>query len=243
MRRIRRYLGAIVAVVGLSVLLMGCPPAVPPAEEPEQPLVAAEDLVPPPDAVRPTTIAVTRAGVSPIAHKVVRVPNRHYLLRNSGSIADYNAAVRREVLRLGLREYRAEAVGRYGGWSQYYTAAVGDYVRDVRAHEEPSPYAPHYWWDAERQGYRAGGSTPATDQAAWVSGLLSANSGAAGGGGGASPGLPGGAGGGEGPGMKSGMRGSGGGMPRMPGMGMGSGYSGLGSSMGMGMMSGGAIGL
>lgn len=203
-------LGAATAVVGCSLL----PPKVPE----DKAMVAAPEVVPPEEPVRPQVINGARGGTTVYAHRLVPVPDRYYHLRNQASIPDYQEQVGRGVLRAAFREAEKEALGAYGGWGPFYTQAFAKHYKDIADRAEPSPYATHYWWDEDSRSYRSGGVTPDTDQAGfragWRSEYRGGTPGASSGGGGlpgsaGGPGMMGPGGSGPGPGMMGGGGGTG----------------------------------
>lgn len=220
----------VLAVLGaVALLVSGCPKAPPPPEEaqprPELPI--------PPAPIRPMTINAATAGPPNYAHRMVEVRDRWYKLRTSGSIAEYNAEVERQMLRLSLKELDKEIAR--SGWSSYINTSRpdlstlpeyprGDYSstthRDWLAARGRSYYDTHYWWPNNAGVGLASGVDQDSLRAGWAS-----QSGAAattGGGGAGAPMGPrmGGPGMGMGPAMGPGsMPGGGGAMggPRMMG--------------------------
>jgi hypothetical protein len=215
MKRSYRGIALLGAMMGLGIVaLSGClPPAVPE----EQAVTPAEPFEAPPEAVRPMVISPVNITPPPYAHRMVPVRDRNYRLRSSGSVGEYNTEIRRQVMRLSLKELEREMAST--GWGPYMTMGPvpehlipdpprGDYNADTHREWLESRERSWFWTDYDWPGM-SGGSNPGTDQSslrsAWVAQV--GGGGAGGGGGGAASGLPGGMMGGPGPMMGGAMLG------------------------------------
>jgi hypothetical protein len=196
MRSIFRGAALASAACAIALLVAGCPPPMPPTVD----MAKAPEIRQIPEPVRPQIINGARGGDTVYAHRLFPVHDRYYHLRSSGSIGEYNAEVRRGVMRLAYGEFENEVLGSYGGWDKFYNTAFAKHYQDLNERETPSPYKAHFWWDESRRGYHSGGVTPSTMESAFRSGWRSEYRGGlpggTGGGGGGGGGLPGGAGGG-----------------------------------------------